>query len=301
MNQSNSSSTPAFSTELAALRISGSDRVEFLQGQLTQDVSKITPEQPALAGWTSAKGRLLLVGWLIDWEDAYSLVVPAELAPKAAQRLQMFVLRAKVSIECVSTSITFTPETVSAQSSPEGKESVIKGCEITNKYYSFTPSAAHQGRLTLALEEPKVVAADPGARHWRAANLRAGLPSIFAPTQEHFVPQMLNLDLLGAISFTKGCYVGQEIVARTQNLGRIKRRMYGFTANQEAEPGATVYGDGKAIGEVVDAVTSGEQTQVLAVMRIEALANSTRVALDAEGVAALERRPLPYAVPEAVD
>jgi folate-binding Fe-S cluster repair protein YgfZ len=111
---------------------------------------------------------------------------------------------------------------------------------------------------------------------------------------------MLNLDLLNGISFTKGCYVGQEIVARTQNLGKIKRRMYGFTNRDGdiSQPGDPVYAGGQAVGEVVDAVCSASQNELLAVVRIEAI--NSDLSLDQEGKHQLLRRELPYTVPESL-
>ena len=113
-------------------------------------------------------------------------------------------------------------------------------------------------------------------------------------TSETFVPQMVNLDLLGGISFSKGCYVGQEVVARTQNLGRIKRRMFRFGAPAAADPGNEVVDrDGNPAGKVVRCAPAEEGWELLAVIRLEAIAAPLYV-----GGSQLERQALPYAVPE---
>ena len=111
---------------------------------------------------------------------------------------------------------------------------------------------------------------------------------------------MLNLDLLDAISFTKGCYVGQEIVARSQNLGRIKRRMYAFSANSklQLQPGQAVYSGSETVGQIVDSVADGDRTTMLAVIRIPDLNNKLSVA--EEGDNFLQRLTLPYEVPESI-
>jgi folate-binding protein YgfZ len=135
---------------------------------------------------------------------------------------------------------------------------------------------------------------------WRLANIRAGIPTVWAETRESFVPQMLNLDLLAAISFSKGCYVGQEIIARTQNLGRIKRRMYRFEtpAAAEIQPGDPVYADGSSAGTVVDAVTTGKISELLAVIRIESMVHT--LSLAESGAIPLASVQLPYSVPETI-
>jgi folate-binding protein YgfZ len=124
---------------------------------------------------------------------------------------------------------------------------------------------------------------------WVLGSIRAGLPFIVAATQELFVPQMLNLDRLGAISFDKGCYVGQEIIARTQNLGRIKRRMYGFRSDQATslDPGMTIYGPDSATGKVVLAADN----ELLAVVPIDQSAGDWFA--DEERMLPLKPTPLP--------
>jgi folate-binding protein YgfZ len=272
------------------IKVSGPDRQSFLQGQLTQDTLLITPAQPLLAGWPNAKGRLNFVAWLLSWQEALWLVLPAELVDTAVQRLRMYVLRAQVRVEAVPAAVTFGPPTSFAHIDETG----ISNCFYSENEYWFSPVADPERGLHIALNAVPAATADTA--EWQRAIIEAGVPSVFAATREHFVPQMLNLDLLGAISFTKGCYIGQEIVARTQHLGRIKRRMYRFTAGAAAEPGAPVYAGGKAVGEVVNAVTVDGRCMLLAAVRIESLAE--RLSLDAAGEYLLRRQPLAYHVPD---
>ena len=120
-----------------------------------------------------------------------------------------------------------------------------------------------------------------GFEAWRRADLVAGVPTVYAESREMFVPQMANIDLLGGISFNKGCYTGQEIVARLHYLGQLKRRMFLLRALVDARPGMPVYdaaGDGQAVGEVVDAVADGDATLLLAVLQLSH-AGSAQLAL----------------------
>jgi folate-binding protein YgfZ len=274
---------------ITALRVSGADAREFLQGQLTQDMNRVEPARPQLAGWTSAKGRLLWAGPLLDHDGAFWLITPAALAAGIRQRLSMFVLRAAVELEL--------PEAhVLPDSNPPDKES-INYCIVKDNYIAFRIGGGPALRLWPGLPGDPV--ADEA--EWRRAHVLSGTPTIWAETQEAFVPQMLNLDLLGAISFSKGCYIGQEIVARTQNLGRIKRRMYGFTSTSgtQVAAGDKLFLDGREAGQVVDAIAHEGQTQLLAVVAIEQC--NAVFSLDADGTQPLMRVGLPYAVPESLD
>ena len=279
-------------TTLGAVCISGSDRLNFLQGQLTQDVANLKSGTPLLAGWANAKGRLLCVTWLFEWQDQVWLIMPAELCAGVARRLSMFVLRTDAGIT-VSEHMLLPTDRQAAIDLIKPDDIDVSICFYSDNYFYFEISSG-AGLLLGSTKE----AADMA--DWRLTCIRAGLPLVWPATAESFVPQMLNLDLLNGISFTKGCYVGQEIVARTQNLGKIKRRMYGFTSElaNSCNPGDSVYSDGKHSGEVVDAVCTGSQNELLAVVKIETL--GAVLSLDQTGKDALTRRQLPYEIPESL-
>ena len=270
---------------LTAIRVSGNDRIEFLQGQFTQDLNRLTPRNPVLAGWNTAKGRLSCVSWLADWQNAVWFTVPAALASGIAKRLGMFVLRADARVEV-------SELTVHLITNNSSEENILNNC--FTKESSLRLEAA--GGWQLGGEATAV-----GTDEWRLANIRAGLPVIWPETSEAFVPQMVNLDLLDGISFSKGCYVGQEIVARTQNLGRIKRRMFGFrtVTGPAPAPGDVIKSGSHGAGKIVDAapVSDGDGIQLLAVIRIESLCDK----LSLEDGRPLQQVPLPYEVPETVD
>lgn len=281
---------------LGVVRVSGDDRTDFLQGQLTQDLNEVLPQQTRLWGWNNPKGRLLAVGQALATGDATLLVMPRELLDSTVQRLQMFVLRAKVQIEATSFQVA------GLASGPESF--TVDGLELGSAAdASATDGQACVARIigdparALRITPPDVPPADADARGeaaWQLADVRAGLPAISAATAEAFVPQMVNLDLLGGISFTKGCYVGQEVVARTQNLGRIKRRMFRFATPVPADPGNDVVdADGARAGKVVRCAAAEEGHELLAVVQLASVGGPLFV-----GDAVLSPLTLPYRVPE---
>lgn len=285
--------------DFRVLSIGGPDRMEFLQGQLTQDVTQLESAGTALAGWASAKGRLLAAGQLIVDNDEIRWPLPADTVDSVAKRLQMFVLRARVKIVISTMPVSGlfdlggqTRLHIAGQSVPLANRPVRTGDGGLVVRVLGDP-----GRAWLIGAPASATCREPaGESAWTLQSIRAGLPLVVADTQELFVPQMLNLDLIGAINFEKGCYVGQEIVARTQNLGRIKRRMYRFATDEPADlpPGAAMYGIDGTSGKVVLSCTNRAPGELLAVVPIEA-ANRPWFADQAQTIP-LHLQPLPYRV-----
>jgi folate-binding protein YgfZ len=288
--------------ELAAIRISGQDRIDFLQGQLTQDMKRLTADYPLLAGWVSPKGRLLCVLWVAEWQNTLWLVLPRELAEVIAKRLKMFVLRANVQVEMAEARVQ-PAEQKQLRALYNIKEdtdiSHINHCFYNENEFCIFPAGITE--MGIRVQPGSYGDGENKTRllPWRLANIRAGLPAIWQTTTGEFVPQMVNLDLLDAISFTKGCYVGQEIVARTQNLGRIKRRMYAFNTatnpSSEVTPGQPVYGDDGVVGQIVDAAVTETGVELLAVIRIDSLEQN--LSLEPDGTYPLVKQSLPYTIP----
>lgn len=264
------------SARFTAVSVFGADRLDFLQGQLTQDLARADSGHSPLAGWASAKGRLLAVGPVIAWQDGIHLVLPDSIAEAVANRLRMFILRARAEISIGRLGIL-------GLTAPAGAQFAVGNTGLRDEFgatldctdYCIARHNADKSRAWLiasaqSADELQVPGIDDDEDNWSLADIRAGYPVVGPLTSEAFVPQMLNLDLLDAISFTKGCYVGQEIVARTQNLGRIKRRMYRFSASADAliEPGQLLHADSGATGKVVTAAASGAKTELLAVVPI---------------------------------
>jgi len=229
--------------ELAPIRISGADARAFLHGQLTQDIQSLPPGQARLAGYCTAKGRLLATGivWRVQADDAqaddYLFLVRADLAEALVKRLRMFVLRAKVTIALAPLKVWGLGVTKQADSAPW---QVVQGQDGGGRaaWCISAPDGniqqARQGKQADVqrcwyVADSRHALPDPAqgqwANYWRVCDIQAGLPWVQAATQERFIPQTLNLDLLGGVSFDKGCYPGQEVVARSHYRGTLKRRM----------------------------------------------------------------------------
>lgn len=238
-------------TRYGMLSVTGADAREFLHAQLTIDVRNLAPERAALAGWCSAKGRLLATFLVIPSPQGYMLQLARDLAPAVAKRLAMFVLRSKVKVADQSAAwsqfgVWNDTAAVTRVTWHEDRVEVPAG---ERRHLLFQPAAS----------APLEVNADEEA--WALQEIRAGRPLITAATQDQFVPQMVNLETLGAVDFHKGCYPGQEIVARAQYRGQVKRRMVRLPAPEGArlKPGEEWNG-----GTVLDSA-GGE---VLAVMPV---------------------------------
>jgi hypothetical protein len=281
-------STPPRALEsLAVVRCRGPDAAEFLQGQLTCDVAQLPDGMTRLAACTTPQGRVIAILRLARHGDAIDALLPAELAPLLIARLRKFVLRARVAIERLEGwSVTW----LNPDGAPASTSAAWPEAQPVSSAFEYP-----DGRLVVARPGPSPVADPPAENDWHAADIAAGLPQILAATAEHFVPQMLNLDVLGALSFTKGCYTGQEIVARTQNLGRIKRRTlrYAIAAVEPPAPLTALHNDGVKVGEVLQSARVGPGSELLAVVALEARDRPLRTATGHTVIPL----PLPYAVP----
>jgi len=296
----------------------GDDTVQFLQGQLTNDVRAVNESHSLLAGHCTPKGRLLALFRLFRHGDALLLQLPAELVPVMLKRLRMYVLRSKVVLEDAGDqwarfglagpdAATLLRETLGT--APERTNEVKQVNGITairlpgpiarfELLGSTTDLAPHWNRLR---ERARPV----GAEVWSMLAIRAGEPQIVAATSEAFVPQMVNLHAIDGISFTKGCYTGQEIVARMQYLGRLKRRMFLAHIDGTAvpQPGDELFAQetesGQGTGKVVDAQPAPEGGyDLLAVVSIAAVESGSTVHLHDAAGPILGFRPLPYTVDE---
>jgi folate-binding protein YgfZ len=232
------------------LAVTGADARDFLHAQLTNDIANLPSERAAFAGWCTAKGRLLATMLVIPSPDGFLLQLARDLAPTVAKRLSMFILRSKVKI---------TDE--SEHRAQMGVWNIdYPGPDVVWEANTLVKVRVGERRFLLigpGLSGPCAASEDD----WLLQEIRAERPLITAATQDQFVPQMVNLEKLGGVDFQKGCYPGQEIVARAQYRGQVKRRMVRLPAPQGAElrPGQEFNG-----GVVVDSA-GGE---LLAVMPV---------------------------------
>jgi tRNA-modifying protein YgfZ len=283
-------------THLGVLRFTGPDALNFLQGQLTNDTKRIGANSSLLAAYLNPQGRVLALVHLLPHSSGTLAILPRELRQPIAERLRKFVLRAKVKIEDPgdswvvsgyhgSAALTQAGLPVPGEDSGYIERNCVGVARIgrETRYWVVAPPDA---RLDALHAEAADTLTSPATavieRDWRLADIQAGLPQVYAATSEVFVAQMLNLDLLDGISFSKGCYTGQEIVARTQNLGRIKRRLFHLSLPH----GAWHIGDEVSLsdgrhGRLTEVIEADHGSEALAVLNLE-----PQPALDAESGAA---------------
>ena len=225
--------------QFATLRASGIDAQAWLQNLLSNDIREVTGSRAQWSSFNTAKGRMLAT--FLIWRDGddYLLQLPATLADTLRQKLGMYVLRARVKLTDASNDLISlglsgeNAQTILLEHCPELPQQPLEMVKINDQTgniirlndtrFQLNTTPEHAQTLWRALSGR---AKSVGSPCWDWLNVRAGIPFILPQTQEQFVPQMANLDLLGGINFKKGCYPGQEIVARMHYLGKLKRRMY---------------------------------------------------------------------------
>ena len=285
----------------APVRIAGPDAEAFLQGQLSSDLRALRPDRAQWSGWSSPKGRLLVLPLLVrDTAGTIELWMPAALIEPVLKRLRMFVLRSKVALEDGRHQRAalglMGPEAAAALSAldlpaPAERLQVADA----NQIQVIRAEGAAPRYLLFGAREP-LHALFPRAtgesRLWRAAEIAAGVPIVLPPTQDHWVAQMVNLDLLGGVSFDKGCYTGQEVVARLHYLGNLKKRLFVLRGDGPLPaPGADIYdaaGDSQAVGEIIEAAEQGAGFIATAVLQL-ARRDSASLRLGAPDGPALSR------------
>lgn len=283
-------------SDWGVIRAQGADAATFLHSQLTQDFALLDREHARLAGFCSAKGRLLatMVAWR-QGEDEFLLALPAETLAATLKRLSMFVLRAKCKLSDASAEFAVygllgTPAAEAWALSREGDAVQIA-----------LPAAPESGR---ALRVQPVNALAPAgatstADDWAWAEAEAGVAWVRGATVEAFVPQMINFEVLGGVSFKKGCYPGQEIVARSQYRGTIKRRLQVFETDAAAAVGQEVFHSAdpeQPAGVVAGSGSRNGRTLVAAEVKLGTLGEGS-LHLGSAGGATLRPRPLPYEIP----
>ena len=265
------------------LHVAGEDARAFLHAQLTNDVENLAPRTARYAGWCSAKGRLLATFLVVPSPDGFLLQLSCDLVPAVAKRLSMFVFRSKVKISDAT-----------GQWAQYGLWGPASGDPL-----SVNES---DGSIAIRIEPDRSLIFDPrpsdnryspntSPEDWALAEIRAGRALIVQSLQDQFVPQMVNLELAGGVDFKKGCYPGQEIVARAQYRGAVKRRMVRLRG-AAMQAGQEIYSDdmpGQASGTVVNAA-GGE---LLAVLQVSAIEAGSPIRAQ-PGATALEVLPLPY-------
>lgn len=302
-------------SHLGLISAHGDDTETFLQGQLTNDVSLVNEDTSQLSGFCTPKGRLLAIMRLFRKGDSTYLQLPTELLEPVIKRLRMYVLASEVTLE--DAGCNFTRIGVS------GPEADVKLKEVIGEIPANPDEVVNiNGVIILRVpgihprfeiigdtdaianiwDSLDVHAAPVGSGAWRLLDILAGIPAVYEQTSEAFVPQMANMHFLNGVSFKKGCYTGQEIVARMQYLGKLKRRMYRchIDTNELPQPGAALFAEndtsGQGTGKIVDAQPSADEgIDALAVIQISSAENEVIHLGDTHGPI-LEFAELPYPV-----
>jgi folate-binding protein YgfZ len=299
-------------TGLGLIGVAGDDAASFLHSQLTNDVERLDTSAARLAGYCSPKGRLL-ASFLV-WRNAETifLQLPRALQPAIQKRLQMFVLRAKAKLSDQGAATA-----VIGLAGPAARNSLAEWYPVlpaepyakidnANGTLIRVADASGSARYQWITTPELAIAAWPKlAQHltptspqaWRLSEIRSGVPGITAATQEQFVPQMVNFELVGGVNFKKGCYPGQEIVARSQYLGKLKRRTMLATIDSDAAlAGNEVFSSAdpqQPCGMVVNAERAGEGRS-LALVEMKLAAADGEVHLGSATGPALHFHHLPY-------
>lgn len=305
----------------ALMQAAGEDVVDFLQGQLTNDIKLVTDNLSQLSAYCNPKGRILANFRIFKRNDHYCFSLRADTIEATLKRLRMFVMRSKVEITDASDkliSIGIAGKNSSAklnalfksvpqqadETSTENDITLIRLAGDLPRYEAYGP-LSNIKQLWQQLQSDAVLI---GENSWNLLTIRAAIPEIVAATVEEFVPQMVNLQAINSLSFTKGCYPGQEVVARMHYLGKLKRRLFHAFIKSDTLPtaGQAIYTDQEhehKAGQIVTASWSNERgVELLAVLQIEKAENNP-LYLDLNDKSAsqpeIQLLPLPYSVEKA--
>jgi len=282
------------------LKISGADARDFLQNQLTNDVNKLDHGQSQYSAWCNNKGRVISLLLVLRFDDFYLLLLPNALAKTVGQKLAMYVLRTDVKLEQITDQVIFGiagPDSRSEIATVKLKAPTREFNHTFNDDILISQIPGLTPRYIIITDVPKaqdiwskldVRSAPVGANAWGLSAIRAGIPIINEDTTEKFVPQMLNLHELPAVDFKKGCYPGQEVVARMHYLGKLKRKMYHIeiartkpaaSGEKLISPSST---SAQGAGNIVTSALNGDgKVEALAVLETSILNNNDLQ--DAEG------------------
>lgn len=274
------------------LLFSGADAQSFLQAQLTCDLRQVTPVNAQYGGYCSPQGRLLASFLLVSWPDGYLMLLPRDLSEPIMARLKKFVLRSQVKIERAQSVRAIGlggPQAATVLGKAVGQPPA-RPLELV--FYPAASLLRLPGDAFLALVPAAAIeplwdslarlALPAGSAAWDWLQVRSGIPWITVATQDQFVPQMVGLDEVGGISFDKGCYPGQEIVARTHYLGEVKRRLRAGHVREAAHPGDILVNGGRSRAVVVNAAPSPDGgTDLLAVVQISSADETLHLRADA--------------------
>lgn len=300
-------------SDTGLVQVAGADAEAFLHAQLTSDVAGLAQARTQYSGYCTAKGRLIATLLLWKLEDSMLLQLPRGIAEDVRARLSRYVLRSKATLRVASSEYALfglfgaeaaealerlmptVPPELHAVAAHQG----MAATRLGGARYALLVPREHVGSAREALS---TIAHEGNDAAWTRLDIEQGIAVITAATQEEFVPQMVNLDLIGGVSYSKGCYPGQEIVARTHYLGRSKQRMHRVQSEgpDPLAPGDRLYsaafGTEQASGTIVTAIAVGSRYEALAVIQNAAIASGDIRWRSPQGMA-LAIQSLPYSIP----
>ena len=267
----------------AAIRVEGDDRIQFLQGQLTQDINLISQDKALYAGFCNPKGRVLAFMLCYVAHESIHIQLDNSIKESILKKLKMYVLRSKVSLNLLEetfTSIGFVGTKALVErniQAPKNHLDIVQYQDVMiirigqdgERYQLMGEASKVNEFIKLNFSAYSTMSLDD----WNNLNILDGIPDIYPTTQEAFIPQSLNMDLIEGINFKKGCYTGQEIVARTHYLGKVKRRMYRafIKSRVDLNPGDQILNkNGEDTGQLVrSAKENNDKTNLLIELRVD--------------------------------
>jgi folate-binding protein YgfZ len=267
----------SFLTDQSVIAVSGRDARKFLHAQLTQNIADLPPDRATFAAWADARGRVRALLHVVPDRERLLLVTSADLVADLLSKLQLFVLRDDVALAHAADLMVAV--IVGDSRAWFASRAIALGSNVSSVARADGLTWIRIGAdLVYAIGKPEAIRApvralvESSANHAELALIRSGLPLVGIAQSEQYTPHMLNLDRLGGIAFDKGCYPGQEIVARTENLGAVKRRVRRFKTEQTHLPArgsAVLDASGAHAGEVLRAAPAATGIEILAVVPVD--------------------------------
>lgn len=254
--------------EMAVVEVSGADAMGFLHGQFTNHINEIG-DAFRLAAYCQPQGRILSLMRVVKKDDLFYLIMPQDLIEGFIKRLSMFILRSKVSIHLADELAVFGVISLNKQL-PDIDHAVIGNDMVIGRVSNW----GNLQRALLVANPEKVLnqmQVTEDSAMWFLSEIETSTPWVFEKTKEAFIPQWINLDLIGGLVFDKGCYPGQEIISRMQHLGKTPRRLVLLKSDSKVlvEPKSDVFLNGEAVGQAVAGVQTQDKTLVLVSMSIK--------------------------------
>jgi len=236
-------------SDLGIASVTGDDAHEFLQGQLSNDIQQLSQNQPhQLSAYCNPKGRMLAMFHILKLETGYALIAPRSILDKVLPRLRMFVMRSAVEIKPLDDTIL-----LGLHATRDGKSEMLAALSARSTHIA---NHINDNDRFFILSDEKIEGRFKTINEWNRLDIEQNLPQIYIETYEALIPQSLNLDIVGGVNFRKGCFPGQEIVARVRYRGKPKTRMIGVKTSpaKPVELGGTVFIEGRnsAAGQVVN-------------------------------------------------